>query len=82
MITDVARRRRESSRSATLHSPCFYTSLAGYKLCLRVNLNGVDAGADRYIAIFVHVNRGAFDPVLDWPFAGRPRVNVFNVFFL
>jgi len=72
-ISEVQRRRTESSRSATVHSPCFYTSQHGYKLCLRVNLNGVDSGADRYIAIFVHVNRGAFDAILDWPFSGTGR---------
>lgn len=75
-ITNVAQRRIDamtrsgSSSSATAHSPCFYTSAAGYKLCLRVNLNGVDSGIGRYLAIFVHVNRGAFDSILDWPFSG------------
>ena len=69
-ISDVDRRRTESSRNATVHSPCFYTSQTGYKLCLRVNLNGVDSGVDRFIAVFVHVNRGAFDAIIDWPFAG------------
>ena len=74
-ITEVERRRSESSRSATVHSPCFYTSQSGYKLCLRVNLNGVDSGAGHYIAVFVHVNRGAFDAILDWPFSGKLTVS-------
>jgi TNF receptor-associated factor 6 len=81
-ISDVARRRSDvttrGTSAATVHSPCFYTSATGYKLCLRVNLNGVDSGTGRFLAIFVHVNRGTFDSVIDWPFAGVITLRVID----
>ena len=68
------RQRRQDAISGiapAVHSPTFYTSLYGYKLCLRINLNGVDSGVGRYIALFVHMMQGDYDSILEWPFTGR-----------
>ncbi|XP_020913585.1 TNF receptor-associated factor 6 isoform X2 [Exaiptasia diaphana] len=54
-----------------IHSPPFYTGLYGYKMCLRMNLNGVDSGVDRHISLFVHMMQGEWDDILEWPFTGR-----------
>jgi TNF receptor-associated factor 6 len=54
-----------------IHSPPFYTSLYGYKMCLRMNLNGVDSGFGHHISLFVHMMQGDWDDILEWPFTGR-----------
>lgn len=54
-----------------IHSPPFYTSLYGYKMCLRMNLNGVDSGFGHHLSLFVHMMRGEWDDILEWPFTGR-----------
>ena len=72
-IENYRQRRQDaiSGIATALHSPAFYTSLYGYKLCLRINLNGVDSGVGRYIALFVHMMQGDYDSILEWPFTGR-----------
>ncbi|XP_044174918.1 TNF receptor-associated factor 6-like isoform X3 [Acropora millepora] len=75
------RQRRQDALSGiatALHSPAFYTSLYGYKLCLRINLNGVDCGDGRYIALFVHMMNGDYDSVLEWPFTGRITLTILD----
>ncbi|XP_015777923.1 PREDICTED: TNF receptor-associated factor 6-like isoform X19 [Acropora digitifera] len=72
-IENYRQRRQDaiSGIATALHGPAFYTSLYGYKLCLRINLNGVDSGVGRYIALFVHMMQGDYDSILEWPFTGR-----------
>ncbi|KAJ7383310.1 hypothetical protein OS493_029277 [Desmophyllum pertusum] len=45
-ITDVARRKNDAvtGRQASIYSPCFYTSRYGYKMCVRLYLNGDGMG--------------------------------------
>ena len=65
---------QEAIRGSTsaFHSPGFYTALEnGYKFCLRINLNGVDSGKGKQIALFVHMLTGHFDARLQWPFKGN-----------
>ena len=45
--------------------------LTGYKMCLRVNLFGVDSGASTHVSMFVHLMQGDFDSILPWPFPGK-----------
>jgi len=59
-------------------SPPFYTSLSGYKLCLRIHLNGVDSGVGKYIALFVHMMQGDYDSSLEWPFTGRITLSILD----
>ena len=40
----------------------------GYKLCLRVYLNGDGSGRGTHISFFITVMKGEFDPLLPWPF--------------
>ena len=62
-------RRRAPCRPQVVHSPSFYTSPFGYKLCLRANLYQRDG--ECYLALFIHMRRGENDDILEWPFSGR-----------
>lgn len=61
-----------------MYSPAFYTSQGGYKLCVRINLNGVDSGVGKHIAVFVHMMQGDFDPILTWPFTARIILSILD----
>ena len=61
-----------------LYSPPFYTSLFGYKLCLRINLNGVGKGEGKHVALFVHMMQGDYDDTLDWPFTGKFTLSILD----
>lgn len=61
-----------------MHSPPFYSSLYGYKLCIRVNLNGVDTALGSHLSVFIHFMQGDNDNLLDWPFMGRIILSVMD----
>lgn len=69
-ITDFNRRRNEAitGRQVSIYSPCFYTSRHGYKMCVRIYLNGDGTGKGTHISLFFVVMRGEYDALLRWPF--------------
>ncbi|XP_066466583.1 TNF receptor-associated factor 2 isoform X2 [Tiliqua scincoides] len=69
-ITNVARKRQEAiaGRSPAIFSPAFYTSRYGYKMCLRIYLNGDGTGRGTHLSLFFVVMKGPSDALLRWPF--------------
>ncbi|XP_078238774.1 TNF receptor-associated factor 2 isoform X4 [Pogona vitticeps] len=69
-IMDFARKRQEAiaGRSPAIFSPAFYTSKYGYKMCLRIYLNGDGTGRGTHLSLFFVVMRGPNDALLRWPF--------------
>lgn len=64
--------------ATAVHSPPFYTSFYGYKLCLRVNPNGVDTGYGTHVSLFVHMMQSEWDDTLEWPFSGRISLSILD----
>lgn len=73
VIKEFSQKRHEAKTGTgtVLHSTGFYTSFRGYKMCLRINLNGVETGFGTHLSLFVHLMRGEFDDNLVWPFTGK-----------
>ena len=69
-IPEVKRRRQEAKmgRTISLYSAPFYTSRHGYKLCLRLYMDGDGSGKGSHLSFFLTVMRGEFDSLLQWPF--------------
>lgn len=69
-IADVNRKRQEamSGRTTSLYSPAFYTSRYGYKVRMRIYLNGDGAGRGGHISLFFVIMKGEYDALLQWPF--------------
>ena len=69
-IPDVRRRRQEAKagRTISLYSAPFYTSRHGYKLCLRLYMDGDGSGKGSDLSFFLTIMRGEFDALLPWPF--------------
>ncbi|KAG6920923.1 TNF receptor associated factor 2 [Chelydra serpentina] len=69
-VPDV-RRKMQQARSGqipSIYSPPFYTSRYGYKLCLKLYLNGDGTGAGTHISLFLVLMQGEYDFQLKWPF--------------
>ncbi len=69
-ISDFARKKQEAitGSQVSLYSPCFYSSSYGYKMCVRLYLNGDGLGKGTHISVFFVVMRGQYDALLRWPF--------------
>ncbi|CAF0799214.1 unnamed protein product [Adineta steineri] len=72
-ITDIHEKRTDaqSERKTSVYSYPFYTSKCGYKLCLRLYLNGDGAARDTHLSLFLVILRGEYDALLEWPFSYR-----------
>uniref|UniRef100_A0AAY5JYA0 TNF receptor-associated factor n=1 Tax=Esox lucius TaxID=8010 RepID=A0AAY5JYA0_ESOLU len=69
-ISDFTKKRQDAiaGRAPAMFSPAFYTSKYGYKMCLRIYLNGDGAGRGTHLSLFFVVMRGHSDALLKWPF--------------
>ena len=60
------------------HSPPFYTSPTGYKMCLSVYANGYNVGRGTHITVAAHLMKGDNDHSLTWPFTGTVTFELLN----
>ena len=72
-IPDLSKRRRDAieGRVTSLYSPPFYTAKNGYKMCIRVYLNGDGMGHKTHLSLFFVLMKGEFDALLKWPFDNK-----------
>ncbi|CAF3109835.1 unnamed protein product [Rotaria sp. Silwood2] len=68
----------QSERQTSIYSPAFYTSDNGYKLCVRLYLNGDGSARGSHISIFLVIIRGLYDALLNWPFSYRVSFCLFD----
>ncbi|XP_065180764.1 TNF receptor-associated factor 5-like isoform X2 [Sycon ciliatum] len=57
-----------TGQRVSLYSPTFHTGRHGYKVCLRVYLNGDGSGKGSHISVFFTIMKGEFDGQVSWPF--------------
>nr|XP_039258368.1 TNF receptor-associated factor 3-like [Styela clava] len=69
-IRDFERHRDDAKRirALSIYSQPFYTSPHGYKMCLRVYLNGDGMGKNTHISLFFILMKGEHDELLSFPF--------------
>ncbi|TSL28192.1 TNF receptor-associated factor 2 [Bagarius yarrelli] len=72
-ISEFSRRRQDAlaGRAPAMFSPAFYSSKYGYKMCLRLYLNGDGSGRGTHLSLFFVVMRGKYDALLKWPFSQK-----------
>lgn len=61
------------NKASPASPPAFYTSKYGYKMCLRIYLNGDGTGRGSHLSLFFVVMRGLSDALLKWPFNQKVR---------
>lgn len=64
--------------NACWYSPSFTSHPNGYRLCLRVDPNGVVATENTYMSVFLCLMQGDDDDDLVWPFRGTISVELLN----
>lgn len=67
-IQDLFRNAKNATQPVHLTSPAFYTSNDGYKLSLKLYLNGDKSARDTYLSLYVTLRRNDYDALLHWPF--------------
>ena len=79
-ITDYHRRKEDamSGRNVSLYSQPFYSSRFGYKMCLRVYLNGDGIGRSTHMSLFFVLMKGEFDALLKWPFSHKVTLTLMD----
>ncbi len=79
-IPDIRRRYRDAldRKTISLYSPPFQTSPHGYRMCIRVYLNGDGAGKGTYISLFFVLMRSEHDDLLSFPFRQSVRFSLVN----
>ncbi|CAN9504494.1 unnamed protein product [Ophioblennius macclurei] len=72
-ISDFSRRRQSAvaGQAPAMFSPAFYSSKYGYKMCLRLYLNGDGTGRGTHLSLFFVVMKGKCDALLKWPFSQK-----------
>lgn len=68
----------ESERQPSIYSPPFYTSTTGYKLRVRLYLNGDGAARGTHLSVFLVILQGEFDSLLQWPFSYQVTFCLFD----
>ena len=68
-IVDFEKRTRKSrdGELASIYSSPFYTSTPGYKMRLRLDINGRNEGFNSHISLFLLILPGEYDHILMWP---------------
>ena len=72
-VDDFKRHKRSADQ---WYSPPFYTHVGGYKMCLRVDTNGLCSGKGTHVSVYVYLMKGEFDDRLKWPFSGEVVVEL------
>ncbi|MGH0163101.1 UNVERIFIED_CONTAM: hypothetical protein FKN15_066451 [Acipenser sinensis] len=62
----------------SIMSCSFYTSKYGYKMCMRIYLNGDGTGRGSHLSLFFVVMRGQSDALLKWPFNQKVTLMLLN----
>jgi TNF receptor-associated factor 2/TNF receptor-associated factor 3 len=67
-IQDLFRNAKNAPQPIFVTSPPFYTSNDGYKLSLKLYLNGDKSVRDTYLSLYITLRRNDYDSLLNWPF--------------
>ena len=65
-------------KTVSLYSPVFYTGRHGYKLRVRIYLNGDGLGKGTHISLFFVVCKGRCDALLSWPFRQKVTMMILD----
>lgn len=67
-----------TGRQPSISSPPFYTSKTGYKMCVKLYLNGDGLGRGTHISMFFSLMKGEYDALLRWPFRQKITFILFD----
>eukprot|EP00112_Aurelia_sp_Birch-Aquarium-sp1_P010271 Seg22.2 transcript_id=Seg22.2/GoldUCD/mRNA.D3Y31 product="TNF receptor-associated factor 3" protein_id=Seg22.2/GoldUCD/D3Y31 len=79
-IAEFMRKRHDSivGKNVSFYSPYFYTGRYGYKMRLRVYLNGDGIGKGSHVSLFFVICKGKYDALLPWPFRQKVTMTILD----
>ncbi len=79
-ITNFTQKRHDAitKKKPYILSPYFYSGPRGYKMCIRLYLNGDGHGKTTHISMFFTLMKGPFDALLPWPFRQPVRMSILD----
>ena len=77
VVENFTLKKREGA-DAFIYSKPFYSSVGGYKFCLKVYPNGMGSGHGSHLSVYLCLMRGENDDQLAWPFDGSVTVTLLN----
>ena len=64
--------------NASISSVPFYSSHGGYKVCLRLFLQGHGLAYGNYLSLAVMLMKGEYDSILSWPFPFKTELSILD----
>ena len=64
--------------NVSISSQQFYSSRYGYKMCLRLFLQGRGRDCGHYLSLALMLMRGEYDNILSWPFPFQVKLSLIN----
>ena len=81
-IPEVSKRREDArtGECISMDSPPFYSKPNGhgYKMCLRLFMDGNGIGRGTHMSLFFVIMKGEFDNILQWPFTHKITFKLIN----
>ncbi len=79
-VTDVWKHLQNSKtgKMLTISSLPFHDRRCGYKMSLKLNMNGDGPGRNTHLSLFMVVMKGMFDDILDWPMKKHVTFTLFD----
>ena len=79
-VNEVEKRIEEArtGKILSLYSPPFFTSLHGYRMCLRLYLDGDGQGKGTHVSLFLVIMKSDYDDLLSWPFKQKVTLYLLN----
>ena len=77
-ISELFRNAKKSLQPIYVTSPAFYTSKSGYKLSLRLYLNGDKSVREKYLSLYITIMFGEYDSLLKWPFSYPVTLSLYD----
>ena len=74
-LTEFTKRKQFSNN---YYGPPFHTHTNGYRMLLKICVNGRHSAKGTHISVYVSLMRGEYDNDLDWPFQGDVIVELIN----
>ena len=74
-VSEVADKKKNKTK---WHSYPFYTHDKGYRMCLRVIINGTGQGEGTHVSVFLYLMKGNYDSNLSWPLLGAFEIALLN----
>ena len=68
----------KKERNEIFFSTPIYTHPSGYKMCIRIDVNGCGDGIDTHVSVFTKILAGSYDNQLHWPFLGTVTYELLN----